>query len=545
MGIMALLGCPFLSLPFIKRESHWCTYWSDTFLTPRCSLMYRRTVPVRPLMKRRTEKVVIMESAIEILHSMRIQDICDIIIVAVMISALLIWFKDRASRFVFVGIGFLGLIYILARFFQLYLTTIVLQGFFAILIFVLVIIFQEDLRRFFERIAMWGGFRKKLHDNVPADGDVGTITRTVARLAQNRTGALIVIRGDDPLDRHLSQGTMLDGILSQPLLESIFDPHSPGHDGAAVVEGGKVVEFGCHLPLSVHEHQLGGHGLRHAAALGLAERSDAICIVVSEERGTISIALGEKLLEVADVSELQSALASFFAKKAPPKQPHPIIQWFREHSREKVIAVLLACVLWLIFGYQRESIQRELIVPIEYTSVSPEWVIEEPKVAEVKVLLRGSPQAFQLLKPETLKISLDLSQIDREKQEFILMKDMVRVPSNLSVDGIQPGQISIIASRLTFLSVPIEIVTENTPTQGRVIQSIYAVPSSIRVLVPRKLARERIRIQTSPIDLKAIKSTMTLDPKLIFPPGVQFEGGQPPSVQVFVKIRKKASHPQR
>ena len=103
-----------------------------------------------------------IENALTMFRNFRIQDILDIAIISVMISALLIWFKDRASRFVFLGITLLGAIYLLARFFQLYLTTLVLQAFFAILLFVLVVIFQEDLRRFFERLALLGRFRKRI-----------------------------------------------------------------------------------------------------------------------------------------------------------------------------------------------------------------------------------------------------------------------------------------------------------------------------------------------------------------------------------------------
>ena len=91
-----------------------------------------------------------MDSILMFVKSVRIQDILDIVIIAVMIFALLMWFKTRASRSVLIGIILLGVIYVAARFFQLYLTTIVLQGFFAILLFVLVVIFQEDLRGFFE-----------------------------------------------------------------------------------------------------------------------------------------------------------------------------------------------------------------------------------------------------------------------------------------------------------------------------------------------------------------------------------------------------------
>ncbi len=103
----------------------------------------------------------LINTALAFIKSIRFQDILDIIIIALMIFALLTWFKTRASRFVLIGILLLGGVYIAARFFQLYLTTIVLQGFFAILLFVLVVIFQEDLRGFFERLALLGNIGKK------------------------------------------------------------------------------------------------------------------------------------------------------------------------------------------------------------------------------------------------------------------------------------------------------------------------------------------------------------------------------------------------
>jgi diadenylate cyclase len=97
-----------------------------------------------------------IDNILTVFNNLRIQDIFDILIIWIMTSVVLIWFKERASRFVFIGIGLLGVVYLTARFFQLYLTTVVLQGFFAILLFVLVVIFQEDLRRFFEQQAKLG-----------------------------------------------------------------------------------------------------------------------------------------------------------------------------------------------------------------------------------------------------------------------------------------------------------------------------------------------------------------------------------------------------
>ncbi|MCE5261960.1 MAG: DNA integrity scanning protein DisA nucleotide-binding domain protein, partial [Deltaproteobacteria bacterium] len=328
-----------------------------------------------------------IENALTMLRTIRIQDVLDIAIISIMISALLIWFKDRASRFVFWGITLLGVVYGLARFFQLYLTTVVFQSFFAILLFVIVVIFQEDFRRFFERLAMLGRFRKRFFAVAAFNEAAEILAQTAADLARKKIGALIVIQGQDPLDRHLTGGHILDGQMSQPLLESIFDPHSIGHDGAILIDGNRVMRFGCHLPLSANAAQYGNLGLRHTAALGLSERSDAICIVVSEERGTISLAKGESIQQIPNASALRIELEAFFARRAPPVKTGPIVRWLKENQREKVIAIVLACTLWIVFGYQREMIRRDFTVPIEYRNVPAEWILEDPKPTEAKVML--------------------------------------------------------------------------------------------------------------------------------------------------------------
>jgi DNA integrity scanning protein DisA with diadenylate cyclase activity len=139
------------------------------------------------------------QNTLPILDALRLQDVLDIAIVAVMISVLLIWFKDRASRFVFIGVSVVGVIFLVARFFQFYLTTIALQGFFAILLFILVVIFQEDLRRFFERLAIFSHLGKDaLAQDASYDAQIEMIVETAMNLAKNRIGALIVIKGAIP-----------------------------------------------------------------------------------------------------------------------------------------------------------------------------------------------------------------------------------------------------------------------------------------------------------------------------------------------------------
>ena len=486
-----------------------------------------------------------MQNTLPILNALRLPDVLDIAIVAVMISVLLIWFKDRASRFVFIGVSVVGAIYLAARFFQFYLTTIALQGFFAILLFILVVIFQEDLRRFFERLAVLSRLGKEgLAQDASYDIQTEMIVETAMNLARNHIGALIVIKGNDPLDRHINAGTVLDGLPTQMLLESLFDPHSPGHDGAVLIDGTRLARFGCHLPLSGNADVYGIYGLRHTSALGLAERSDALCIVVSEERGIVSVAQDGMIQEVNQAAMLRNRLNAFYNEKFPPDRSSLASRWLKKNTREKVIAVVLACILWLMFGYQKETIRRDFAVPVEYLNVSRQIVIAEPKVTDVRVVLAGPSQAFQFLPTDSLKVSLNLSHIREGHQTIVLTKDMMKIPSNLSVVGIYPHEMTVTASRLIPVSVPIEIRTKNKVPKGFSVQQMSVVPSSVRVLVPSDAPKKRITIQTEEIDLAKIIDTNTvLKPDLRFPSSIQFEMGKPPSVQVMIKSGKAAVQP--
>ena len=474
------------------------------------------------------------------LESVRIQDILDIVIISLLIYSFLLWLKKTSSRFMLVGIILLGLVYLFSRYFQLYMTATILQAFFAVLIFALIVIFQEELRRFLERLAIWSRVKKKYATSI--ERDIEIITQAVANLARKRNGALIVIMGEEPIDRHIEAGIQLNGLLSQPLLESIFDPNSIGHDGAVVIDRGRVVQFGCHLPLSSNAKEFGNIGLRHTAALGLAERSDALNIVVSEERGTISVARGKNLQVLDNAPALKTILDQYCAEKIPREKPRHFFTWFRENGTEKILALVLACVLWIGFGYQREIVQRDVTVPIEYRGVSGDWVIEEPKVMEAKVMLMGPEQAFHLFTPANLRISLDLSNIKQGGQEITLSGTMLRTPSNISVVGIKPERIHIIAHKLLALKVPVEVRTTGMLPSGLILENIETSPSSLTVMAPPRLYKNgssHFTLKTKPINLGEISADAVIQPEFILPADVRFPEEKAPPVEVSIKVRPK------
>jgi len=479
-------------------------------------------------------------STFAMLKSIRISDILDMVIIALMIFALLTWFKTRASRYVLIGIILLGGVYMAARFFQLYLTTIVLQGFFAISLFVLVVIFQEDLRGVFERLAMFGKIGKKNRPLSSLEKIAGIIAHTSSNLAKKHIGALIVIAGNDPLGRHVSGGIKLDGLVSEPLLESIFDPHSIGHDGAVIISGSRVKMFGCHLPLSMDTAKYGNIGLRHTAALGLAQRVNALCIVISEEKGTISVGQSGDLTLIPNATALHEIVEQFYMKNSPASESHPVLKWVKENTPEKIIALGLACILWVIFGYQRDIVRRDFNVPIEYKNIPKNWQLNQPQATDVKVILQGPGQAFYLLDEKALKLSLDLAPLAQRKNEFALNKTMINVPSNLSVTEISPAKIYIDASKLVAMTLPVTIKTQNSLPDNVVLQKINFNPTQLRVLVDSKIEPEKISIETEPIDLQKISFTTSFATKIILPSGVYLPDGKTATVNVTIRVKKKS-----
>ncbi len=470
----------------------------------------------------------------QLVNTIRISDLLDIAIITIFSYIVLVWFKKTASRFVLIGIFILAVIYAIARIFHLYITEYVLQGFFAILVIAMIVIFQEDLRRFFERLATWRFTRKgsldaSLHD------DAEIINRAVARIAKNRRGALLVLKGDDFLERHLKGGFDLKGILSEAILESIFDIHSIGHDGAAVIEGGRIARFGCHLPLSVNPSKLGNLGLRHTAALGLSERCDALCIVVSEERGTVSIAREGTLKRLHNPGDLLSILEQFYRGGDPGKESGGWLRWIGENWGEKAVAILLACGLWLAFGYQTESIRRDYVRPIVSRNLPADWIIEGQKPKETTVTFVGSKQAFGLLNEDSLSVTLDMTGVKEGRQELPIGNNNIQYPSNVKVVGINPNKIRFVAHMLTHFEAPIDVKLSGALPKGLILRKVTVSPASVQLKAPKKDIKN-IKITTELINLREITATTKLEPQLTVPPKAQFVEGEPPSVEVTIEV---------
>ncbi|HBL18011.1 MAG TPA: hypothetical protein DD417_14975 [Elusimicrobia bacterium] len=368
-------------------------------------------------------------------------DMVDMAVVALLIYALLVWFKKTRTAFVVQGLLVLMGVYVMARVMEMYLTTSIFQGFFAVILVALVVIFQEELRTVFERIAVLS--LPGTADLRPLARQTGMLTRTIHDMAADRVGALIVLRGRDPLDRHVEGGWELNGLLSEPLIKSLFDYHSMGHDGAVIIEGERLTRFGCHLPLSKDFSKTDKLGTRHSAALGIVELTDALVVVVSEERGSVSVAREGSIETLLNPDDLGERISRFVEDTQP--QPHrDALQVFLQRNvREKVIATVSAVILWffIVFGakewrqaYELPAVPRNLAAGMRVVRIQPE---------RVRVVFAGKLRDFYWVDRRGLaaRVDLTLAKPGANLVRFAA-EDVVR-PAHLSVEEIDPLRVAV------------------------------------------------------------------------------------------------------
>lgn len=369
----------------------------------------------------------------------------DILFMSIIIYAGLVLLKRTKAAFVLRGIFIIGIVYAVARQFNMDLTASVFRDFFAIILIAVIVIFQEELKHFFERIAAWStlqDFRRKrvLH---MARKESEILTRSLRDMAEERIGALIVLRGKDPIHRHLNGGTDLNGELSEDILKSIFDPHSMGHDGAVVIEQGHILQFSCHLPLSKDFKKLGKGGTRHAAALGMAELTDALTLIVSEERGTISAARNGEIEVINDTEQLTLLIEQFFRDTNPGPEARPLQDFIMKNFKEKVLAVVVTFALWFFIVHESKMEYRTFTVPVEITRVDPGVEVLSVSPKDVEVTFLGQRRGFYFLKQNSIKLTVKMFSLRPGKYVRSLTKSNFEYPKDMLFEKADPDMVEV------------------------------------------------------------------------------------------------------
>ena len=369
-------------------------------------------------------------------------EIIDVLLVAILIYTAIVWVRRTRAAFVVRGMLVFGAAYLVVRYLDLQMTAWIFQAFFAVFVVMIVVIFQEELRQMFERVAVWSFTRQPAANATSTTSDV--LTRALADLARDRVGALVVIAGKDPIHRHITGGIPLDAWASVPLLRSIFDTHSPGHDGAVLIENDRLTRFAAHLPLSKDLAQTAHAGTRHSAALGLAELCDAFCLVVSEERGAISIAHNGRLRQLDGSQELGAAIQRFLHERFPAKKIRSLrLGLLRENWLAKAVSICLAIALWYLFVPGSKLVEVNYKVPITVDNLPANLQIEAIEPPVVSATFSAPLRTFYLFDQKKLRVSADVATAELGRRTFALSDKDLRFPKELTLQEFSPTSVRI------------------------------------------------------------------------------------------------------
>ena len=257
-----------------------------------------------------------MQETITLFTSIRWQDMLDIVLVTLLVYQLLLLVRGTRAMHVLIGLGMVLLLMLISQYLELWTLNWIISSFVASLIIILVILFQSDIRRVLSRMGQKSSvgrfitfLTKSTSNAVKSSADmVEEIVRTSVSLASSMTGGLMVIERYSGLDDIAEAGSALDAVVNRDLLLTIFWVGTPLHDGAVIISANRVVAARCVLPLSSNPSLPRNLGTRHRAAVGITEETDAVCVVVSEERGLISVAVNGQLHSDLDAVALRKLL---------------------------------------------------------------------------------------------------------------------------------------------------------------------------------------------------------------------------------------------
>jgi len=241
-------------------------------------------------------------------------DFVEIIIISLLVYNILVWIKNTRAWVLLKGIIVILLFCLIAAFFQMNTILWIVGKTINVAVIAVIIVFQPELRRALESLGRKNflssifNFDSQKNQERFSDRTVGEITKAVFEMAKVKTGALIVVEQDMVLTEYERTGIMLDSVVSSQLLVNIFEHNTPLHDGAIIVRGDRIVSATCYLPLSDNMELSKELGTRHRAAVGVSEASDALVIVVSEETGNVSVAIGGNLFRNMDGENLKRKL---------------------------------------------------------------------------------------------------------------------------------------------------------------------------------------------------------------------------------------------
>jgi diadenylate cyclase len=376
----------------------------------------------------------------DLINLFRWQDGLDIIILTFVFYRLYLRLRRKRALRMILAILALPFFYIIAQWIDLPLSVWSLQNLWAVILIVLVVIFQQEIREVLGSVSLPTFFFGR--SEVLILKVLDKITDVAFQMANKRLGGIIVLQRRDNLDEFIHGETLVDSEVNEDMLVSIFNPQSPLHDGAVIIQGDRIRYATALLPVSQSVSLPKEWGTRHRAGLGITEVSDAECIIISEERGEVLFACKGNVSKKEGKEELKKSmttLSSFQNEKNTEKRR---LQRLFNHLPVKAFFLLLVCLLWIfVIGIRQGEISFN--IPIEYYSVPQNLEISGQAPKEIKVRLKGSKRLLSSLNQDHIRVQVDLSRTHSGANQVALSEMNINVPSGITVTHLYPQNIRI------------------------------------------------------------------------------------------------------
>ena len=378
---------------------------------------------------------------VAIIANFRFQDVLDILFLTIIAYHLYLWFRGTKAFKALVGLLALGIVFTVARTWGLFLTTWVFQIFWQVLVILLIILFQSEIRQVLERMNPLRAVG--LYKISSPEKWIPGFIQAVFTLSRRQTGALLILERMDRVREFITGGQPLDGEPNQELLLSIFQKDSPLHDGAMLIKEGRVSQVACYLPLSSAEDLPKEWGTRHRAALGLSERCDAWVVVVSEERGEVSVMRGKESVPAKTYEDLSGLLREAMAPISPQRK-----NWWDtlrllvvNRWQAKLVSFGIISFLWLMLAGQQDF-EVTFSVPLQAKNLPVKVQILEPANQRVNIRVRGLRKDASTLNENNVVAEIDLSLAGTGKKTFPITRDNILLPNDrVQVVKIDPAHV--------------------------------------------------------------------------------------------------------
>lgn len=383
----------------------------------------------------------------DLLRLFRWQDGLDILILTFVFYRLYLWLRKKRALRMILAILALPIYYIIARWIDLPLSVWGLQNLWPVILLVLVVIFQQEIREVLRSITLPTFLFGRPQIKEPGSKVLDKIGEAAFRMIDKGIGGLIVLQRSDDLDEFIHGKTVLDAEMNEDLLVSIFNLQSPLHDGAVIIRGDRIRYATTLLPVSQSPFLPKEWGARHRAGLGITEVSDAECIIISEERKEVLLASGgktEKKEAKEDLKKSLSDLPSLSGEKDGKKRgPGKIFN----DLPTKIAFLFLVCLLWIfVIGLRQGEISFN--VPIEYYSIPQNLGITGVPPKEINARLRGSQRLLASIEPDRLRVHIELTHAHSGMNQVFLSEQNINLPSGITAIDFNPRKITLQLSPL-------------------------------------------------------------------------------------------------